>query len=360
MRADNTDIYKFPLTREHEPLSIIEQCHSMLRARFPTEALEENTLTNTSADAAGDAIPNRKFITLEAIMRYLDDGVQWKPLSLDRNSSASTHVSRQEIIRVLKDFSRDMPLSILHDSRFVSLDSHFCPATNTVSPTRKQQITAQNEASTPINIKGTLLNPKISNNNVLVFDAHGMSARTLGSIEELCPCEAQDASDVASAQCRISSSICTIRLSVDFLDTVSGKTFDDFFPLCASFVSSSAVLATQQSYPMSGIPYVRQLLREQGRFLKQAHFVCTTYYPSDLWGIKPSHFANADYLHGNLSMGPLHLSALHVMLHPRSGVSLLNSRTVRDQINEVLGEDDREVLFLEYFVRTHADCPHCI
>ena len=347
MLTDNADIFKFPFNRDVDALPIIEQCHSMLRTRFWTQ-----NMNSRGGDADADsgvpprenAEPDRKLITLEAIMDYLKDGVEWKPLSVDKNRSDSNHVSRQEIVRVLKDFSADMPLNILHDARFVSIDSNFCPALQPEPSTAKQKIDSD-ESNSYINFNNLLKTEfeKFDSNSEPGLLAYSMTGRTVGNIDSLCPCEIQDTNDIRSGHCKISSSICSIRNLATLANSQAEAEFDDFFPLCASYIAVGTELATRQSYPMHNITYVRGLLRDHGELLKSHGMVCPTYFPSDLWGIKPSHFTNQEYLNASYSHDTILLNSLHALMHPKSGVSALNYKTVTQYINTVLGEDDREV-----------------
>ena len=347
LNSENAGIFKFPFLRDIEALPIIEQCHSMLRTRFWTQEFAADINRSDTGPPLGaqnddynaapatDTATSRKLITLEAIMGYLKQGVEWKPLSVDKNHSGSSHVSRQEIVRVLKDYSAGMPLNLLYDSRFVSEDSHFCASAQAepISTTQKIEKTTQSSKDRVIFEMDA---------NLPSLGAYGMSGRTIGNIEHLCPCETQNAIDVLHAQCKISSSICSIRHSQAMRDSADAEQFAAFFPLCASYVADSNTLATMQLYKMRNITYVRNLLREHGKLLKQSGFACKTYHPSDLWGIKPSHFTNQQYLNTSYN-DPIRLSYLHAMMHPKSGVSALNYQSVTEQINSVLGEDDREV-----------------
>jgi len=348
MLTDNADIFKFPMNRDVDALPIIEQCHSMLRTRFWTQNINSRSSDADDAEAGvpprENTEPDRKLITLEAIMDYLKHGVEWKPLSVDRNRSDSNHVSRQEIVRVLKDFSSDMPLNILHDARFVSIDSNFCPALQAEPSIAKQKIDSD-EANSYIQFDKLLEteNEKAESNRVPGLFAYSMSGRTVGNIDSLCPCEIQDTNDIRSGHCKICSSICSIRNLATLASSQAEAEFDDFFPLCASYIAVDTELATTQSYPKHNITYVRGLLRNHGELLKSHGLVCPTYFPSDLWGIKPSHFSNQEYLNASYSHDTIHLSSLHALMHPKSGVSALNYQTVTQHINTVLGEDDREV-----------------
>jgi len=340
MLTGNADIFKFPLTRDVDALPIIEQCHAMLRTRFWTQNMNSR---ESSADAENTEA-DRKLITLEAIMDYLKHGVEWKPLSVDKNQSDSNHASRQEIVRVLIEFSTDMPLNILHDARFVSIDSHFCPALQAEPGIAKQKIDSD-EANSYIEFDKLLEteNEQADSKGIPGLHAYSMSGRTVGNIDSLCPCETQDTSDIRGGYCKISSAICSIRNIATLASSQAEVEFDDFFPLCASYIAVGSGLATTQSYRLSNISYVRGLLRVHGELLKSHGLVCPTYFPSDLWGIKPSHFTNQEYLNASYSHDTLHLSSLHALMHPKSGVSALNYQTVTQYINTVLGEDDREV-----------------
>ena len=156
-RQTSADVqYDFPFTRHADPLSLIEQCHAILRARTLTQpatfATKENARRDGNRDAAEATETRRKLITLEAIMNYVQEGVEWKPLNSHNQSTDKAHFSRKEIVRVINDYAHHMPLNILYDSRFVAYDSHFCPSDTPEPPPRPQPLKMRKPHATHIHM----------------------------------------------------------------------------------------------------------------------------------------------------------------------------------------------------------------
>jgi len=95
-------------------------------------------------------------------------------------------------------------------------------------------------------------------------------------------------------------------------------------------------------YAAQHIEYVRTLLRKYNDLLKASGFVCSIMLPSDLWGLGISHFNNSQYLNDSF-MGDMGLDVVNMLLHPKSGVSMLNYHYVREHFSTVLSDGDREV-----------------
>ena len=342
--------YDFPFTRHVDPLSIIEQCHSILRARtftHPATLATEPVVTSTST-TDGETGPTittnnstrntrRRLITLEAIMHYVQAGIEWKPLNIHTNSSDKAHMSRKEIVRVINEYATHMPLNILHDSRFVSYDSHFCQndAPEPLPRPQKLNLRKHNAVlnSLKAHVENTLNSP--ANNNDLHLASFGMTARTVGNNEVVCPCAQRHS--ITATDCTISFAICQIAK----LETGSQKIF--FESVMSGCTAEGRSDNTDIVYRGEHKDYVRTLLKKYNHILKDGGFVCSTMRPSDLWGIGVSHYKNAEYLNTSYR-GDLQIDVARLLLHPKSGVSMLNYEYVTRNIHTVLSDGDREVL----------------
>jgi len=355
--------YDFPLTRAQNPLSLLEQCHALLRSRtfsHPAAYVDDNaTVTGVTADAESSTSAvahdqRRKFVTLEAIVGYLHAGAEeWKPLHTNATTEAGpspspqdgsrdssmTHMSRPEIIRVIHEYAKDMPLNVLYDSRFVSYDSHFCESETPEPEPRPQHVRLRNEqlqshgAVIFEQLKQHLENMQDQMHTLPMF---GMAARTMGNIGLLCPCSSRSAVHQEEGQCVIAFEICVLGQ----YETGNDKlVFQSIFEGCTAQGRSENADVV---YAFSHREYARRLLHKYGHVLKNSGFVCATMQPSDLWGLGVSHFNNTQYLNSS-HRGDLGIDAAHMLLHPKSGVSLLNYQYVRDNIHTVLSEGDRQL-----------------
>ena len=278
-----------------------------------------------------------QMITLEAILNYIHEGVEWKPLNLNVDQADKQHISRKEIIRVIQDYAAEMPLNILYDSRFISYDSNFCENEQPDPLPAQADIVLKSPISSGLDVLQSLRAMLLLERpSVTVL---GMSARTLGNVDILCPCETSDSSRMhAIHECALHHSICSLR-EIDS-DSEVNSDFDRIFPDCSAADQNQN--QAQIVYAKSHVLYVRSLLHKHDALLKKNEFQCTTMMPSDLWGLFPSHFANIQYLNAS-SVGTLQYDAMHMLLHPKSGVSLLNLDYVKQNMYTILSEGDREV-----------------
>jgi len=346
--SQDPNLYLFPFNREIDPLSIIQQCHSMLRARVSTHAfvVEEEDAADT---APGDTAENaRKVIFLEAMLSSVRDGVEWKPLNVENIDTTNTSfgsanrikkMSRHEFIRMIVDFGKKSPQNVLYDARFVSRDSHFCKQPEAEPTLRKQPINMNLNANMPSPM--TVLDTKIAEIRAasarINVPAHGMSSRTIGNVDFFCPCETQNEKDRLAGKCQISLALCDVQNKITQPEAL--KKFQQVFPVCVYIQEDTNVPPPKVTYDFVHKEYVRELLRSHGVLLKQNGFVCDSLRPSDLWGIAPSQFTNQYYI----GTSNTSLDALYMLMHPKSGVSLLNYDNVDTNINTMLGEGDREV-----------------
>ena len=278
-----------------------------------------------------------QMITLEAILNYIHEGVEWKPLNMNIDQADKQHISRKEIIRVIQDYATDMPLNILYDSCFISYDSNFC------ENEQPELISVQAAVvlKAPILIGLDVLQ---SLRAMLLLDKPsvtvlGMSARTLGNVDILCPCETRDSTRINAIHvCALHHSICSLR-GIDS-DSEMNSDFDRIFPDCLAADENQN--QAQIVYAKSNVLYVRSLLHKHDARLKMNEFECSTMMPSDRWGLSPSHFTNLHYLNAS-RVGSLQYDAMHMLLHPKSGVSLLNLDYVKQNMHTILSEGDHKV-----------------
>ena len=106
--------------------------------------------------------------------------------------------------------------------------------------------------------------------------------------------------------------------------------------------------------------YARSLLRKYNTLLKASGFVCSVMQPSDFLGIGISHFNNTHNLNASRILD-LGLDVINMLLHPKSGVSILNYEHVRKNFHTVLSDGDREAfcVFLCLFSGFKAHAPCC-
>jgi hypothetical protein len=240
---------------------------------------------------------------------------------------------------MILDFGKKSPQNVLYDARFVSRDSHFCKQPEAEPIRRKQRIDTNLNGNAPSGM--TVLDAKIAEIRAasarIDVPAHGMSARSIGNLDFFCPCETQNEKDRLLGKCQISLALCDVQTQVMQPDAL--KKFQQVFPVCVYIQEDTNVPPSKVAYDFVHKEYVRELLQTYGVLLKQNGFVCDTLRPSDLWGIAPSQFTNQYYI----GTSNTSLDALYMLMHPKSGVSLLNYDNVDTNINTMLGEGDREV-----------------
>ena len=332
--AGNDRQYDFPLEREEDPLSLFEQCQSIMRARMFTQPATEVEMPSSSAKGTG---MRRRMITLEAIMDYVKEGVEWKPLNMPTGERSKASISREEIVRVIHEYAQHMPLNILYDSRFVSYDSHFCP-TDTPEPEPRPQKLNFRSRRDPSDVFFELdMHLQALQTRQDELPVFGMAARTLGNADILCPCETPSRRQALLQECSISFTICEMGLHEIGTER---SFFNSVFEGCTA---ESRMDNADIVYAAHHRGYVRTLLRKYNTLLKARGFVCTVMQPSDLWGLGISHFNNTQYLNSS-SMGDMGLDVVHMLLHPKSGVSMLNYHHVRENFHTVLSDGDREIL----------------
>jgi len=326
--------FDFPLERENDPLSLFEQCHAIMRARTFTQPATE---VDEPDHGVGSTV-RRRMITLEAIMDYVQEGVEWKPMNQHANQTDKAHLSRREIVRVINEYAGNMPLNILYDARFVSHDSHFCETTAPEPEPRPQNLAFR----TPVPFDNVLYeldqHLKMPETNPEGMPVFGMAARTMGNADILCPCETRTRTQTRQHECVISFKICEMG---QYEAGADRSFFNSVFKGCTA---ESRIDNANIIYAARYHQYTRSLLRKYNTLLKFSGFVCSIMQPSDLWGLGISHFNNTQYLNA-AHMGDLGLDVVNMLLHPKSGVSILNYEHVRKNFHTVLSDGDREVFF---------------
>ena len=151
--------YEFPLTRSQDPLDIMQQCHSMLRATVSTHEMEAHEFG----------------ATFQVIKDMLSNDSAWKPL-LKGNSST---MSRRELVyRLLQDTHNENALDALYDERFVSRDSTFCRGSS-----RNQDVAVAPVDTSAMDGVADFVAPTSRGVHL-----HGVWSRGVGDIESTCPC----------------------------------------------------------------------------------------------------------------------------------------------------------------------------
>ena len=287
--------YEFPLQRSKDPLSIIQQCHSMLRASSRTH----DTMFSESGSE-----------TFQVIADFLAHGEEWNPTDLQ----APKTMSRAEIInRILHDEqNNENAISALHDERYIAQDSSFCSSERDLSMTDTflkldmQDVPAaiQHLNASVGNIAG------ISDQETLRL--LGFYARAIGDIDRLCPC------GLARDQ------YCHLVINEQSLVTdLEGIT------VLESFDTEKR----EYKYPEQHALVVRRELQKQKH---HGQYDCATQHVSDLTGVLPRNLT-AYFLGEHAS----NTSALDLLLFPKSGISLSNLQHVADLLPRELNEANR-------------------
>lgn len=287
--------YEFPLQRSKDPLSIIQQCHSMLRASSRTH----DTMFSESGSE-----------TFQVIADFLAHGEEWNPTDLQ----APKTMSRAEIInRILHDEqNNENAISALHDERYIAQDSSFCSSGRDLSMTDNflkldmQDVPAaiQHLNASVGNIAG------ISDKETLRL--LGFYARAIGDIDRLCPC------GLARDQ------YCHLVINEQSLVTdLEGIT------VLESFDTEKR----EYKYPEQHALVVRRELQKQKH---HGQYDCATQHVSDLTGVLPKNLT-AYFLGEHAS----NTSALDLLLFPKSGISLSNLQHVADLLPRELNEANR-------------------
>ena len=273
------ETYKFPLTREQDNLTIIEQCHSMLRSMTYTH----------DRSSFHDAI---------------DIENEWTPLHKNDNSS----LSRKELVyKMLMATNRDNAIELLVDERFTSRDSTFCP-TASINTERKKKavfnVTYLNQMY-PASEHGIQQNENQVN-------IHGFYSKTMGNVKTSCPCG--DAVHFQGADL-----CCMHHSALNILEGMNLEVTAKEHEIC---------------YDIQFAFQVRQTLETSQGYLCQNHAL------SDLHGILP--VESNEYFSASDSTSYT-IDALGLLLHPVSGVSLANFQTANNSMQESILESNRVV-----------------
>jgi hypothetical protein len=300
--------YEFPTTRRKDKLSVMQQCHSIMRSK---------TFSSPISEYSSSMDETRKIVTLEAILAHVQSDNEWKPLNKFGNSTNKD--SREAIIEAIRSYKdNDFALSVLYDNRFVSRDSQFCPSTTPhTSPTQKNiSLDALWDAiyGTETDQEEILEDKKSIPQHVMEF---GLNERTLGSIDTICPCPYyNDLSGKSTTnECNIDVVFCSL------------QSFVDDSPL---FKQCNVNTGSYITYSLDFIQEVRDLLVEHSDFLYENKLECHHMLPSDLWGIRSQYGSDG-------------IDAIMMSMYSKSGVTLGNLKHVNDTFKTLLGEGNRTV-----------------
>ena len=290
LNYSNPDIYAFPLSRDEDPLSIMQQCHSLIRAAsFSHETVD-----------AGDGLQ-----TLPAIQAILESGLQWNPVDLQDSDKTPRDVL---VHRLLQSVHDDNAVEALYDDRFVSDDSMFCPHDSHLS-----------EKTAEVNLDGEFWNFNTSTGQsfeeylkTLNVPVHGFYARTAGDLATLCPCSVRTESECCFTNQDINNGTCmqALKQHVD-LDI------------------------TTQCFPAKHALQARRLLHDHAACQAQP---CQTSMLSDLSGVLPTD--TAAYFTNDTEKKWL-IDALDLLMFPVSGVSLSTLSSSNASMQQALTERHR-------------------
>ena len=106
--------FEFPLEREEDPLSLLTQCHALLRT---------NMLSRELVDVVHK---NETWVTFKLLRDMLEDGVEWQPLARAAQPPHSTATRPDFVRKLLGTTAGAHILELLLDERLVPADSLFC------------------------------------------------------------------------------------------------------------------------------------------------------------------------------------------------------------------------------------------
>ena len=269
----STDSYRFPMTRSKNPMSIIEQCHSLLRASTRTH---ETVLFD-------------KLETFSTVASLLSQGREWNPTDLQQTGD----MDREEMIRALLYESKNEvnPVDALYDERYISQNSQFCRSeTEDTGSPPFASFDYKNLYSTWLNINtsDTTLKELLSSSDVI--NIFGFYHRSVGNSGTLCACGHQ-----VGTKCKLK---------------VLGNEYREYLDQVTNVEEADANKLI--SYPFTDANKVRRALQ---RINASGWYECETQGLSDLTGILPSNLTA--YLQESTN---LTIDALDLMLFPKGGV----------------------------------------
>lgn len=302
------DIYAFPLTREIDALSIMDQCHLLLRSKMFSAPLHKRNEDNGTNAAF--------FYTLKTIYDMLNDGNEWRPLDranandADREQNIS-YASRETLIEtIMRESAHLNAMDLLYDARFVSINSTFCAQTGRASRQTSK------------------INTKVHGKDVHM-PLFGVSGRLVGDTKELCPCERVDTQYFGQDMCAIDIGVCRVYARV--------TTVDSFAQMLEGACVSTGENAREIRYPRARAQEMRRWLVAHAETLKREEFICATNVPSDITGWLPPYYENIDMS----TSASLDMS--HLQVHMKAGVGLGNLEHVNKTLPLTLSEGDRVV-----------------
>lgn len=290
--ADNA--YKFPITRAEDPLTIMQQCHSLLRAVTPSHEL----------------VHHNGLWTVPFIQEMVERAQEWKPLL---KTNASQHTRRDVIYKILQDRHKENALEALYDERFVPEQSTFCKQARAPQPTRRMVV---DTAGLPSEIRGLAHLAQVQGVHLPLF---GVFERNLGDLDSVCPCAPTVEDQVHGLGCCFDASAALEEL------------------LTQREVLTWSMEDGSVCYSLSAAATVRRILGDLP-VDKQYAYDCASQHPSDLSGITP---ADTLAYFSETSGSDAEVDAVALLLFPKSGVSLSNLWFVNHAATDGLHEHDR-------------------
>jgi len=290
--------YEFPLTRTKEPLSIIQQCHSMLRA---------STRTHESVTVDG-------FETFHTVADFLAAGREWNPTDLQTGPQMSR---RQMIHGMLYDAPNQAnAIDALYDERYISEDSLFCQDEHAMDedhpfyfvfdagdlPEDIQHIATQEGT-----VKDDLQDARIK--------LWGFYSRRIGNMADICPCGRRE-----SGQCTLHILDGNVKIFLEDRGVVLEDTTEE----------------NVWKYDSDSGPMVRELLQGQDF---RGQYKCETQDPSDLFGLLPQNLTSYFSSQFSAASG----SAADLLLFPKSGITASNLKFVAEELPKKLNEGMRMI-----------------
>jgi hypothetical protein len=309
LNIDSPEEYMFPTTRTNNPMSIMQQCHSIIRSkRFSAPIAEYSSQMHDT----------RKMVTLEAILAHVQTNNEWKPLNKYTNST--NNVSRAAIINAIRSFKEnDFALSVLYDKRFVSDDSQFCPSSTPQKKPKYKYMHVEDvlmDNSAP-SFSGKEYKENWKQKHVLEF---GIDSRSIGDVDTICPCPFYD------MNMHVNVGICTIHFV--FCDFIREAKQD--FTACNAKLEEDS-MPEYIEYDQTSAKWVRSILDTHSLYFSKHKLQCHHILPSDLWGITSHEMEKID--------------GIGMLIHSKSGVTLGNLQHINTTFSTLLGESDRSVIF---------------
>lgn len=315
--------YEFPILRDENPISLMSQCHQLLRSNMLSTSAAEYNMTYED-----NMNEKRKLVTLEAILDFVQENNEWMPLHKDHIDDNRTAWStpRSAVIEAIRSHNEyDFALSVLYDERFVSHDSSFCESIDKKDknyPSNTYEIDADvlaNVMDLHTTNKYNSFKEKLEGLRIGMFD---IDSRTVGDTQHLCPCPYFDIPESLqkdASKCYVHGAVCELETEISENDIL--------FSTCTS--TSEYI-----EYPRENAGSVRVLLGMHAHKLQQRGLVCHDVMVSNMWG-----FGDI----GNTQNTNFHIDALDILLQGNAGLTPGTIKHVNESIIRLLNEKERIV-----------------